>query len=75
MFFSAHAWVAIVDILNCSGWKCLHSNQEQRWKRDSSQSEDTNSSSVSGSMNIFSNDGSFLDQFKKLSGVKGEPQT
>lgn len=25
-------------------------------------------------MNIFSNDGSFLDQFKKLSGVKGEQE-
>ncbi|XP_023725882.1 max-binding protein MNT isoform X3 [Cryptotermes secundus] len=48
-------------------WK---SNQDQRWKRDSSQSEDTNSSKVPGSVNIFSNDGSFLDQFKKLSGVK-----
>jgi hypothetical protein len=26
-------------------------------------------------MNIFSNDGSFLDQFKKISGVKGKPET
>jgi hypothetical protein len=61
--------------LNRSGRKFLHSNQDQRWKRDSSQSEDTNNSKVPGSMNIFSNDGSFLDQFKKLSGVKGKPET
>jgi len=33
-----------------------------------------NSSKVQGSVNIFSNDGSFLDQFKKLSGVKGEQE-
>jgi hypothetical protein len=60
---------------NSSGWEIFHSNQEQRWKRDSSQSEDTGTSKLLGSKNIFSNDGSFLDQFKKLSGVKGKPQT
>ncbi|KAJ9599257.1 hypothetical protein L9F63_010259, partial [Diploptera punctata] len=49
-------------------WK---SNQDQRWKRESSHAEDTTVPNKSfGSMNIFSNDGSFLDQFKKLSGVK-----
>jgi len=57
-----------------SNWFFLNSNQDQRWKRDSSHSEDINSSKVQGSVNIFSNDGSFLDQFKKLSGVKGEQE-
>jgi len=60
--------------IHYSNWLFLNSNQDQRWKRDSSHSEDINSSKVQGSMNIFSNDGSFLDQFKKLSGVKGEQE-
>lgn len=57
-----------------SNWLFLNSNQDQRWKRDSSHSEDISSTKAQGSMNIFSNDGSFLDQFKKLSGVKGEQE-
>ena len=57
-----------------SNWVFLNSSQDQRWKRDSSHSEDITSTKVQGSMNIFSNDGSFLDQFKKLSGVKGEQE-
>ena len=58
-----------------SNWEFLNSNQDQRWKRDTSHSEDVAITKVQGSVNIFSNDGSFLDQFKKLSGVKGKQET
>ncbi|GLG94889.1 Uncharacterized protein GBIM_01976 [Gryllus bimaculatus] len=46
-----------------SFWK-----SDQRWKKETSYTDD--SSSKSNSVNIFNNDGSFLDQFRKLSGVK-----
>ncbi|KDR10314.1 hypothetical protein L798_14997, partial [Zootermopsis nevadensis] len=52
--------------------KKLQGASDQRWKRDSSHSEDTSSSKASSSVNIFSNDGSFLDQFKKLSAWHGQ---
>jgi len=76
-FYQSQLIMNIETLLYCvhySNWLFLNSNQDQRWKRDSSHSEDISSTKVQGSMNIFSNDGSFLDQFKKLSGVKGEQE-
>ncbi|XP_047003177.1 SURP and G-patch domain-containing protein 1 isoform X1 [Schistocerca americana] len=64
--------VSAAASLNKSSQKqSAKSNLDSRWKKEQSHT-DRNSSQqkTSGALNIFSNDGSFLDQFKKMSGVK-----
>ncbi|XP_066994455.2 SURP and G-patch domain-containing protein 1 isoform X2 [Anabrus simplex] len=52
-------------------WK----SHDQRWKKETQNPEDKGLAQSSNSINIFSNDGSFLDQFKKLSGVKKDTKS
>nr|CAD7591989.1 unnamed protein product [Timema genevievae] len=48
----------------------VNSSNDQRWKREKSHQEVSTVSASKHTMNIFSNDGSFLNQFKKISGGK-----